>query len=278
MSLEFLKMKTLEKDGCIVHSTSIIGKDVKLGNNVKIGPFCNIDGNIEINDNCNIISHVCIFSGSGKTIIGSNNTFHPFGTIGNLPQDLKFKNEESFLQIGDNNVFRESVTVHIGTEVGGYWTKIGSNNLFMVSSHIAHDVVIGDNNIIANSVGIAGHVKVGSRTVIGGMSGIHQFCTIGDVAMIGGGSMIRGDVPPFAMTVNESIRGVNIIGMTRKGYQKSEINIMIKIYRDLFSSSSNFEKRLNDLKKQYSNTESAKYLFDFIDQSQQGKMGLCKGQ
>jgi len=261
-----------------IHQTSIVGSNVVLGRGVYIGPFCNIDGNIYIGDGCKIISNVCIFSGFGKTTIGKNNVFHPFCTIGNTPQDLKFKNEESFLEIGDNNVFRESVTVHLGTEVGGFFTKIGSGNLFMVGSHVAHDVIIGDGNIFANTVGIAGHVKIGNRSVIGGMTGIHQFCTIGDIAMIGGGSMIRGDVPHYAMISENSIRGVNIIGMTRKGYSKTDTNIMIKIYRLLFSKESNFDKRLVEVKKEYMNIECAKYFFDFIDNSQVGKIGLCRAR
>ena len=263
---------------CMVHASSIIGNGVVLGEGVEVGPFCHIEGNIVIGDGTHIISHACIYSGFGKTTIGKNNVFHPFTCIGNTPQDLKFAKEESFVEIGDNNTFRESVTVHLGTEVGGFLTKIGSGNLFMVGAHVAHDVIIGDGNIFANNVGLAGHVKVGSRVVIGGMSGVHQFCTIGDVAMIGGGSMIRGDVPPFAMIMDGIIRGVNIIGMTRKGYTKQDTNIMIKIYRELFSEGSNFDKRLAEAKKNYAAAECAQFLFNFIDQSQQGKMGLCKGQ
>ena len=112
-----------------IHPTSIVGKDVKIGRGVYIGPFCHIDGDITIGDGCKLHSHVCIYSGFGKTTIGKNNSFFSFTSIGNLPQDLKFKNESSFLEIGDNNIFRETVTIHLGTEVGGFLTKIGSNNV-----------------------------------------------------------------------------------------------------------------------------------------------------
>ncbi len=264
-----------------IHPTAIIGRDVKIGSDVHVGPFCNIDGRVEIGDGSRLISHVCIFAGSsGFTKIGKSNIFHPFTCIGNLPQDLKFKNEESFLEIGDNNVFRENVTVHIGTEAGGFYTKIGSGNLLMVGTHIAHDVVMGDNNILSNCVGVAGHVRIGSRVVIGGMTGIHQFCQIGDVAMIGGASALRGNVPPFSMIIGDSIRGVNIIGMTRKGYNKTDVNVMMKIFRRLFitSSDDNFNKRLIELKKDYSNIPVANEFFDFVDAASNSKMSLCRGR
>ncbi len=265
-----------------IHPTAIIGDGVKLGSGVCIGPFCHINGDVTINDGSRLVSHVVILAGAGgKATIGKNNTFHPFTCIGNVPQDLKFKNEQSVLEIGDNNTFRENVTVHIGTEAGGFYTKIGSGNLLMVGTHIAHDVIMGNDNILSNSVGVAGHVKIGNRVVIGGMTGIHQFCEIGDVAMIGGFSALRGNVPPFAMILGDSVRGVNIIGMTRKGYSKSDINVMMKIYRRLFVASetgSNFGKRLSELKKDYSDSNVAGEFFAFIEKTANSKMSLCKGK
>ena len=206
----------------LIHQNSFISDKVQLGNNVKIGPYCYIDGDISIQDNTELKSHVVI---SGKTTIGKNNKFYPFSNIGCDPQDLKFKGEDSQLFIGDNNIFRENVTISKGTEDGGMKTFIGNNNLFMTGVHVAHDCLIGNENIFVNQVTLGGHINIMNNVVIGGLSAIIQFVTIGSYSMIGGMSGIDKNVLPFSLAIGNraKLRGLNLVGIRRKNFDKSEI-------------------------------------------------------
>ena len=205
-----------------VHPNSFISKDVELGSNVIIGPFCNLNGNIIIEDNTELKSHVTI---SGKTSIGKHNKFYPFSNIGCDPQDLKFKGEDSELTIGDNNIFRENTTISKGTKDGGMKTIIQNNNLFMTGVHIAHDCIIGNENIFVNQVTLGGHVNIMNNVVVGGLSAIIQFVTIGSYSMIGGMSGIDKNVLPFSLAIGNraKLRGLNLVGIRRKDFDKSEI-------------------------------------------------------
>jgi len=205
-----------------VHPNSFISKDVELGSNVIIGPFCNLNGNIKIEDNTELKSHVTI---SGKTSIGKNNKFYPFSNIGCDPQDLKFKGEDSELIIGNNNIFRENTTISKGTKDGGMKTIIQNNNLFMTGVHIAHDCIIGNENIFVNQVTLGGHVNIMNNVVVGGLSAIIQFVTIGSYSMIGGMSGIDKNVLPFSLAIGNraKLRGLNLVGIRRKDFEKSEI-------------------------------------------------------
>jgi len=205
-----------------VHPNSFISKDVELGSNVIIGPFCNLNGNIKIEDNTELKSHVTI---SGKTSIGKNNKFYPFSNIGCDPQDLKFNGEDSELTIGDNNIFRENTTISKGTKDGGMKTIIQNNNLFMTGVHIAHDCIIGNENIFVNQVTLGGHVNIMNNVVVGGLSAIIQFVTIGSYSMIGGMSGIDKNVLPFSLAIGNraKLRGLNLVGIRRKDFDKSEI-------------------------------------------------------
>jgi len=205
-----------------VHPNSFLSKDVKLGSNVVIGPFCYLNGNIKIEDNTELKSHVTI---SGKTSIGKNNKFYPFSNIGCDPQDLKFKGEDSELIIGNNNIFRENTTISKGTKDGGMKTIIQNNNLFMTGVHIAHDCIIGNENIFVNQVTLGGHVNIMNNVVVGGLSAIIQFVTIGSYSMIGGMSGIDKNVLPFSLAIGNraKLRGLNLVGIRRKDFDKSEI-------------------------------------------------------
>ena len=212
-----------------VHPNSFISKEVQLGNNVKIGPFCNINGNIKIDNDTELKSHVSI---TGKTTIGKNNIFYPFSNIGCDPQDLKFKGEESELIIGDNNIFRENVTVSKGTLEGGMKTIIQNDNLFMTGVHIAHDCIIGNQNIFVNQVTLGGHVNIINNVVVGGLSAIIQFVTIGSYSMIGGMSGIDKNVLPFSLAIGNraKLRGLNLVGIRRKNFDKLEIKRINEIH------------------------------------------------
>jgi len=215
-----------------VHPNSFISKEVELGSNVKIGPFCYLNGNIKIDNNTELKSHVVI---SGKTSIGKNNIFYPFSNIGCDPQDLKFKGEDSELIVGNNNIFRENTTISKGTKDGGMKTIINNNNLFMTGVHIAHDCIIGNDNIFVNQVTLGGHVNIMNNVVIGGLSAIIQFVTIGSFSMIGGMSGIDKNVLPFSLAIGNraKLRGLNLVGIRRKDFDKSDISRINHIH-DLY--------------------------------------------
>ena len=217
-----------------IHPNSFISKEVQIGNNVKIGPFCYINGTIKIDDNTELKSHVSI---TGKTSIGKNNIFYPFSNIGCDPQDLKFKGEDSELIIGNNNIIRENVTISKGTLDGGMSTIIHNNNLFMTGVHIAHDCKIGNENIFVNQVTLGGHVNIMNNVVVGGLSAIIQFVTIGSYSMIGGMSGIDKNVLPFSLAVGNraKLRGLNLVGIRRKNFNKLDV------------------KRINQIHEQYIN-------------------------
>lgn len=214
----------------LIHQSSYVSKKVNLGKNVKIGPFCNIDGNILIDDNTELKSHISI---TGNTTIGKNNTFYPFSNIGCDPQDIKFKGEDSFLSIGNSNIFRENTTISKGTEDGGMKTKIGNKNLFMTGVHVAHDCNIGNENILVNQVTLGGHVNIVNNVVIGGLSAVIQFVTIGSYSMIGGMSGIDKNVLPFSLVIGNraKLRGLNLVGIRRNNFSKNNILRISEIHK-----------------------------------------------
>jgi UDP-N-acetylglucosamine acyltransferase len=212
-----------------IHQSSFISSNVNLGKNVVIGPHCYLDGKIDIGDNTILKSHVII---SGNTNIGNDNIFYPFTHIGCDPQDLKYKGEDSYLNIGNKNIFRENVTISKGTKDGGMKTIIKDNNLFMTGAHIAHDCIIGNNNIFVNQVTLGGHVNIMNNIVIGGLSAIIQFVTIGSYSMIGGMSGIDKNVLPFSLAIGNRarLRGLNLVGIRRNNFNKLEINRIKNIH------------------------------------------------
>jgi len=212
-----------------IHQSSFISSKVNLGKNVVIGPHCFLDGKIDIGDNTILKSHVVI---SGSTNIGNDNIFYPFTNIGCDPQDLKYKGEDSYLNIGNKNIFRENVTISKGTKDGGMKTIIKDNNLFMTGAHIAHDCIIGNNNIFVNQVTLGGHVNIMNNIVIGGLSAIIQFVTIGSYSMIGGMSGIDKNVIPFSLAIGNraKLRGLNLVGIRRNNFNKLEINRIKNIH------------------------------------------------
>ena len=222
----------------LIHSNSSISKSVKLGKNVKIGPYCNLDGNITIGDNTELKSHISI---SGNTTIGKNNTFYPFSNIGCDPQDLKFSGEDSFLEIGNSNIFRENVTISKGTKDGGMLTSIKDNNLFMTGVHIAHDCKINNNNIFVNQVTLGGHVNILDNVVVGGLSAVIQFVTIGSYSMIGGMSGIDKNVLPFSLAIGNraKLRGLNLVGIRRNNFNKDEIKKINSIHESFINNKIN---------------------------------------
>ena len=236
----------------LIHPSSSISNSVKLGENVNIGPYCNLDGNITIGNNTELKSHVSI---SGNTTIGKNNTFYPFSNIGCDPQDLKFSGEDSFLKIGNFNTFRENVTISKGTKDGGMVTVIKDHNLFMTGVHIAHDCKINNNNIFVNQVTLGGHVNILDNVVIGGLSAIIQFVTIGSYSMIGGMSGIDKNVLPFSLVIGNraKLRGLNLVGIRRHNFDKKQINKINSLHENFISGDFNLSSngKVEEIFKEY---------------------------
>ena len=215
-------------DTAKIHSSAIINSGAVVGPNCDIGPFSVIGNEVVLKNNVIIKSHVVI---SGMTTIDEETSIFPFASIGEIPQDLKYNGEKTRLIIGKRNKIRENVTMNPGTRGGGGVTTVGDDCLFMTGAHVGHDVKLGNRIVIANQSALAGHCVIDDDVIIGGLSGVHQFVRIGKGAIIGALSMVTNDVVPYGMVAGErgSLRGLNIIGLKRKGISKSEIS-EIKIY------------------------------------------------
>ena len=231
----------------MISSKSSIDSSASIGKNVFIGDYCVIGKNVKIGDNCKLIHSVNI---EANSTFGKNNVFYPYSSIGSIPQDLKFKGEESFLEVGDNNIFRESCTVSLGTEHGGLFTKIGNNSLFMVNSHVGHDCQIGNNVIIANNVALAGHCIINDDVIIGGNSAVLQFTNIGIGSMIAGMTGVDKDILPYSLIKGNRCyyENLNLIGLKRKGFSNKEIEDYKKIISGIFNAD-NLKKYVHDIKE-----------------------------
>ena len=213
-----------------IHSTAIIHDKSKIDDSVEIGPFCIIDEDVEIKKGTKLLSHVVL---RGPTTIGEDNVFYQFSTIGEDTPDKKFKGEKTRLEIGDRNIFREGVTVHRGTVQDKSLTSIGSDNLLMAYSHVAHDCEVGNENVFANNAGIAGHVRVGNNITIGALTTVHQFCNLGDYSFIGMNTSINMDIPAFVKVAADPARiiGLNSVGMARNDISADSISLIKKAYK-----------------------------------------------
>lgn len=244
----------------------------KIHPSVVIDPFVTIDGNVEIGEGTRIGSNVTIMDGAR---IGKNCTIFPGAVISAIPQDLKFRGEDTVAIIGDNTTLRECVTVNRGTAAKGK-TVVGSNCLIMAYSHVAHDCVIGDNVIISNATQIAGEVVVDNFAVIGGGTLIHQFCHLGSHVMIQGGGLINKDIPPFVKAAREPIAytGVNSIGLRRRGFTNDQIRDIQEVYRYLYLSRLNVTDALERIEAELPATKERDEIILFIKNS---KRGIIRG-
>ena len=257
-----------------IHSTAIVSPKAELGNNIFIGPYCIINENVKINDNCKFLANVYM---EGNTTVGANCTFYPFSTIGTMPQDLKYKGEKSELMIGNNNTIREHVTINPGTSGGGLITSIGNNCLLMVGCHVAHDCKIENNVILVNNASLAGHVIVEDFAIIGALSGIHQFCRIGKHSMIGAMSGIDSDVIPYGTVLGNRafLSGLNIIGLKRRGFSKDIIQDLKKAYGVLFvSNEGTISDRIKEVSEDFSNNIPVMEIVDFL--TKEKSRSICK--
>lgn len=247
-----------------IHSTAIVDPAARIGNNVSIGPFCVVGGGVQLDDDVELVSHVCI---AGNTRVGSGTRIFPFASVGHQPQDLKFHGEDSWLTIGTNCTIRENVTINPGTKGGGLHTVIGNNCLLMASSHVAHDCKIGNNVILANYVGIAGHAVVEDFVTFGGTCVVHQFVHVGSHAFVGAHSMVDGDVIPYGMAVGNRARlaGLNLVGLKRRKFDRDDIHALRTAYRMIFSSEGTLRERVADASEMFQDNELVQRVVRFIN-------------
>jgi UDP-N-acetylglucosamine acyltransferase len=255
----------------MIHNTAIIDSKAKISSNVEIGPYVVIGANVAIEEGTSIQSHANI---TGNTFIGKGNKIYPFASIGNDPQDMKYQDEDTKLKIGNNNTIREYVTINPGTVQGGGLTKIGNNNLIMISAHIAHDCMIGNNIVIANSAAIAGHAEINDYVIIGGNCGVQQFTRIGKMAMIGGMTGVSRDVIPYGLSTGNRnyLNGINVIGLRRSKVSNKEIIGLTNAYKEIFKTES-LNENLNKLNDDFKKNTLVKDVVDFINKEK--KRPIC---
>ena len=244
---------------------SVIHKDSQIGKNVKIGSFCTIGANVSIDDNCIVHNNVVI---DGNVKIKNNVEIFPFVSIGSIPQDLKYRGENTKIFIDENCKIREFVTINLGTKGGGGITKIGKNCLLMVGTHIAHDCIVGNDIIFANHSTLAGHVIIENNVVVGALSAIHQFSRIGEGAMIGGMSGVTADVIPFSTVMGNraKLSGLNLVGLKRNNFNKSEITELRKVFKYIFfSKNKTLNERILEIKKKKLNLYTVDSILNFIE-------------
>lgn len=236
---------------------------------VRVGPFCVIGRGVRLGRGSELHSHVVI---EGDTRVGEYNRFFPFCSIGLVPQDLKFHGENTGLVIEDRNTFREGSTVHRGTEGGGGVTRIGSDNLFMAQSHVAHDCRVGSHTVFANGAALSGHVEVQDWAVLGGMAGVHQFCRVGTHAFMGGATVATKDVLPYSLTVGDRARvyGLNLVGLRRRGFSADAIAALRHAYRVLLQGRLTTRAALAQLEAEGDPSPEVALLLDFIRTSKRG--------
>ena len=253
-----------------IHPTAVVAPKAKIPGSCEIGPYCVVGANVEMGENCRLISHVVL---EGPSKLGGNNRIFPFASIGMGPQDLSYKGEPTRLEIGDNNEIREFVTIHRGTTKGGGLTKIGSHTLIMAYSHIAHDCMVGDHVIMANAATLAGHVTVEDWAVVGALCPVHQFVRVGAHSYVGGGSTITQDVLPFSKTsAAREVRayGMNSVGLSRRGFAPERIQKIHHAYKVLLASKLNTSQALERLKSEGDQGEDVAMLVRFIENSERG--------
>ena len=252
----------------MISPLAYIHPEAQIGNNVEIGPFVYIDKNVVIGDNNQIMPNVNILYGSR---IGNNNRIFPGAVIGAIPQDLKFKGEETTAEIGNNNTIRENVTINRGTAAKGK-TVVGDNNLLMEGMHIAHDVIVGSGCIIGNTTKLAGEVIVDDFAIISACVLVHQFCHIGSYVMVGGGTRTGQDIPPFVMAAREPVAycGLNLVGLRRRGFSRDLIENIHNAYRLLYQRGKLREECLKEIRETVPMSPEIEYILDFVTSSKRG--------
>ena len=251
-----------------IHPTAIVDEGAKIGAGTTVGPYCVIGPNVAIGENCWLQHHVTL---TGPMRAGSGNKFYAYCSIGQQTQDLKYQGEPTYLEIGDENTFREFVTVNRSTTSEGK-TRVGNRGNFLAYSHIGHDCVVGDDVVFSNNGTLAGHVEVGDHAVMGGLTAVHQFCRVGRYAITGGCSKIVQDVPPFMIADGNpaEIRGVNLVGLERKKFPPETVKLIKEAFRLIYRSKYNTRQAIEAVRKELPASEEINQILEFIEQSDRG--------
>ena len=255
-----------------VHPTAIVDSGAELAESVSVGPYSVVGPGVRLADNVKLHSHVVV---GGLTAIGAGSEIYPFASVGLPPQDRKYRGEASRLEIGQNCTIREHVTINPGTEAGGLLTRIGNNCLLLVGAHVAHDCMIGDNVTLVNQAAVAGHCRVDDYAILGGYCAVHQFVRIGESGFVGGMSAVESDIIPFASAIGNraSLGGLNIIGLTRRGFSREAIHTLRRAYRTLFGPEGTLKERLADVAEEFAGDENVGKIVAFIREG--GDRAIC---
>jgi len=253
----------------MIHTTAIVAGGAELADDVQVGPYAVIGANVKIGSGTTIGPHAVI---EGRTTIGKENQIFQFASIGAVPQDLKFHGEDSTLVIGDRNKIREFTTLHLGTADGGGNTQVGSDNLFMAYSHVAHDCIVGNGVILANGATLAGHVEVDDNAILGGLSAVHQFTRIGAHVMASGGSMITQDVPPYTIVQGDRAKvvGLNLVGLKRRGFAPDVLKTIKQAYKLVFRAGLKLEEAIAEIESTLEKSAELNLFVDFLKKSERG--------
>jgi UDP-N-acetylglucosamine acyltransferase len=253
----------------MIHPTAIIHPEARLADHVSVGPYTVIGEYVVIGSGTRIAGHVVI---EGWTQIGRDNQIFQFSSIGAAPQDLKYSDQKTYLKIGDRNRIREFTTLNRGTAEGGGETRIGSDNLFMAYSHVAHDCMVSNHVILANGATLAGHVDVESFAILGGLTAVHQFCRIGCHAMVSGGAMVAQDIPPYTVAQGDRAKtvGLNLVGLRRQGFPEATSRGLKKAYRLIYRSGLRLDEALQKISEEVDATPELDHFLGFIKKSQRG--------
>jgi len=246
-----------------IHDLAVVHPDARLGQGVSIGPFCTVGPGVALGDRTRLVSHVSL---NGLTDIGPDCTLYPFTSVGHPPQDSKHAGGDVRVVIGARNTLRESVTIHPGSDAGRRDTVIGDDNLFMVGSHVAHECVVGNHVVLTNGVALGGAVDVGDYAILGGLSAVVQFTRIGRHAFIGGKTLVTRDIIPYGTATGSPahLKGLNTIGLKRRGFEKEDIRTLRKAYGLLFATEGTFKDRLEDAADAYADNRLVTDIVEFI--------------
>jgi UDP-N-acetylglucosamine acyltransferase len=253
-----------------IHLQAVVAPGARLGSGVQISAYAVVGEDVELGDGCVLQAHAVV---QGPSKIGRNNVFHPFCSIGGDPQDVGFRGERTELVVGDENTFRENVTISRGTAKGGGITTVGNRNLFLASSHVGHDCRVGDNALFVNGATLAGHVVVEDFATIGFGSPVHQFCRVGRYAYVGASTVITQDVPPFSLIVTErqtTCYGVNKVGLERKGFSVERMQALQTAFRLLLRSKLNTRQALAEMRNSLGDSADVAELIQFIETAERG--------
>jgi UDP-N-acetylglucosamine acyltransferase len=261
-----------------IHSTAIIEDSAQLADEVTVGPYCYVGANVTVGAGTHLMQGVYV---DGRTSIGERNQVFPYAVLGTVPQDKKYEGEPSRLVIGDDNIIREHVTIHIGTSGGGGLTQLGNHNLLMAGAHVGHDCIVANHCVLANYVGLAGHVLVEDWVILGGQTGIHQFVRVGSHCMTSGGSKVGKDIPPFTIAQGypARLRGINQVGLRRRGFTDATIKLLRQAYRAVFfDSESRFEEILARARAEYQGSVEVDHFLAFLTEAQDSRGFLRPGR